>query len=147
MPRYDLHFQLIDPSAQRAGAVFSFGFDQPLAVSGPQKMANRWLKLFFTSKGSHPVRRKEGTGFSSLIGGNVSAESDIEASLHLYIEDATEQLQELDRRARGIADSERIQSAQLTDFRAVRADAFEFWVELTSVSGERVQVLIPYAAG
>ena len=142
----DLHIQLIDPSAQTARALFTFG-TSPVGVEGVQKLANRWLKIFMTRKGSHPVRKDEGTDFPSLVGGNFSDLPALEADVLEAIDDATEQLRTSDRRAPTRPANERILSASLVQFVELHPAGAEFWVELTNVARERLPVLIPYAPG
>lgn len=142
----DLHIQLIDPSAQTARSLFTFG-TTPVAVQGVQKLADRWLKTFMTRKGSHPTRKDEGTAFADLIAGNVADLASVEADILDAIEDATEQMRASDRRAPTRPANERILSAALAQFVELPPAGVEFWVELTNVARERLPVLIPYAPG
>jgi hypothetical protein len=142
----DLHIQLIDPSRQTVRALFTFG-PTPVAVEGVQKLADRWLKVFMTRKGSHPTRKAEGTIFPSLVGGNFSDLAAVEADVLEAIDDATDQLRDSDRRAPTRPPNECILSASLSQFVELPPSGAEFWVELTNVARERIPVLIPYAPG
>lgn len=142
----DLHIQLIDPSAQTPSKLFTLG-PEPRTVEGPQKLANRWLKLFLTRKGSHPSRREEGTEFVNLIGGNFADLPSVEADVLDAIDDATEQLRTADRAAPYRPANERILSSSLVQFVQLPPSGVEFWVALTNVARERITVLIPYALG
>ncbi len=148
MPRYDTHLQLIDPTAQRASSIFTYSFNQPRRVSGLQKLVNRWLKCFFTPRGSHPLRPTEGTDFPYLVGGNnITDVPSLEATVVLYIEDAVDQIKAIDKRSSWLSPDERMLSVSLLKFVQTAPDAIEFWVQVTNASGRRLNVLIPYAPG
>lgn len=148
MPFYDLHFQSVDPAAQatlRNGRFVTFGFPKPIAVFGPQKLLNRWLKLFLETQNSNPLYPDRGTGFPTLIGANITQVSDLEPLMHLYVDNCNEQLQALDALDNGrfLTDDERLRSGNIVAFSVVPPDGFDCHVELRSVSGKRVTVLIP----
>jgi hypothetical protein len=144
MPRYDLHIQLVDPAEQSYGANFSFGLTAPIQVTGFQALINRWLKIFMTPKGSHPVRRQEGTEFAYLIGSNISDIPSLQATIGEYIDDANQQVQAVDRASPLLAANQRLRSATLKQFNAIGVSSLEFWVEIVNEAGQRLQVLIPY---
>lgn len=144
MPRYDLHIQLVDPSEQTFGANFSFGIANPILVTGFQSLVNRWMKIFMTPKGSHPVRKTEGTEFPYLFGANVTDISTLEMTVAEYIDDAVQQVQAIDRAAPNLTPEQRLRSASLLQFNAVNASSIEFWVQLTNQANQRMRVLIPY---
>jgi hypothetical protein len=144
MARYDLHIQLVDPSEQTFGANFSFGVANPILVTGFQALVNRWMKIFMTPKGSHPVRRTEGTEFPYLLGSNVTDIPSLEATVAEYIDDATQQVQAVDRMSPNLTNDQRLRAAALLQFNAVDASSIEFWVELTNQANQRMRVLIPY---
>jgi len=141
----DLHIQLIDPTAQRYGANFTFGFKNPVMVEGLQKLANQWLKLFLTPKGSHPWRRLEGTNFVYLVGGNVDDVDAIQTSVLEYIEDATTQLKSMQARQPAMPDSERLLSVSLLQLTQVETLSFDIWVRVVNSARSSLNVLIPYA--
>jgi hypothetical protein len=148
MPFYDIHFQVINPATQavtRTGKFFTFGFPKPVAVQGPQKLFNRWVKMFFTTQNSNPLYPDRGTGFPSLIGSNITQVADLEALMHLYVDNCNDQLQALDNLDNGrfLSDDEKLASASITAFNILPPDGFECFVELRSVSGKRVTALIP----
>jgi len=141
----DLHIQLIDPTEQRLGANFTFGFREPILVEGLQKLANQWLKLFLTPKGTHPWRRKEGTNFLYLVGGNVDDPDTVQTAVLEYIEDATTQLKNIQVRQLALPDTERLLSVSLLQFVQVETLSFDIWVRVTNTAGSTLDVLIPYA--
>lgn len=146
MPRFDLHLQQIDPTEQATrNAVFALDARNPIAISGPQKLLNRFLKLILTTQGSDPLHRKTGTDLPSLLGGNVLDEEDVKASVMLAVEDATTQIKEIDQKSPWLTASERLRAAELTAFREIGPTRYEVNVELTTTSGERVIVLLPFA--
>ena len=144
MTLYDIHIQLLDPSEQTYGANFGFGLASPILVTGFQALVNRWLKIFMTPKGSHPVRRLEGTEFPFLIGSNVADVGSLQAVIAEHMDDATEQVQVVDRASAWLTNDQRLRSAALIQFNVVGPSAIEFWIELTNQSGRRLQILIPY---
>jgi hypothetical protein len=141
----DLHIQLIDPTEQRYGANFTFGFKSPILVDGIQKLANQWLKIFLTPKGSHPWRRLEGTNFAYLIGGNVDDVDTIQTAILEYIEDATTQLKAIQSRQLSLPDTERLFTVNLLQFTQVDTLSFDIWVRIVNVARSTLSVLIPYA--
>lgn len=141
----DLHVQLIDPSAQTARALFTFG-SSPQLVDGVQKLADRWLKVFMTPKGSHPWRKTEGTTFAQLIGGNLDDLTTVEGEIIEAVNDCNEQLISADRQVAARPPNERLLTAAVVQFVQVPPSGLEFWVEVTNVARERLAVLIPYAA-
>ena len=144
MARYDLHIQLLDPSQQTYGSNFSFGLTAPIKVTGFQSLINRWMKTFMTPRGSHPIRRKEGTDFAYLVGSNVRDVGSLEATVAEYMDDATEQVQAVDQVSPWLTQDQRLRGATLKQFNLVGSSGIEFWVELTNQAGQRLQVLIPY---
>jgi len=141
----DLHIQLRDPSRQRPRAVFTLDPNNAQAVEGLQKLVNRWLKLFLTKKGSHPVRRTEGTIFSNLVGGNIASLRGTEVYIIEAIDDANDQILALDRQNLTAPPEERLGSAALAQFVEVPPAGIEFWVTLRNLSGDTAQVILPYA--
>lgn len=147
MPRYTYHFQLIDPDQQGlARSNFSLNLARPIAVRGPQKLINRWLQCFFTTRGSDPVNRKFGTVFSSLIGGNVTGNADdLRASIEIAVQDCNEQIRAIDARSPWLEPGERLNNASVILYNPISADKVEFWVEIQSMNGQRVTTLVAYA--
>jgi hypothetical protein len=143
--RYDLHLQVMDPSVQAWGAVFTLNSGNIIAVKGRWKLLDRFLKVLFTPKGSSPLRRKEGTLFPFVFGGNITDVGSLEAGLHDYVDDAAAQIMEYDRRAPWLTPDERLQSAQVGGFRQFDATRFEFVLDVQSVSGRRMPVPLPVA--
>jgi hypothetical protein len=148
MARYDLHLRLLDPTAQAHGANFALPFDEVYAVSGKQKLANRWLMTFMTPKGSHPLRRTYGTEFPFLIGGNNVAEGSLlEPVVMEHVEDCNAQLRAVDRRSPWLTAEERLRSATLAKFIQLDATRYEFWIDLYNEAGTNLRILIPLLRG
>lgn len=145
MDRFDLHLQIVDPSVQAWGAVFTFNPGNVIAVKGRWKLLDRFLKVLFTPKGSSPLRRKEGTLMPFIFGGNISDAGHVEACIHDYVDDAAAQIFAYDGRAPWLTPDERLQSAQATGFRQFDATRFEFVLDVQSVSGRRMPVPLPVA--
>lgn len=145
MPLYDIHLQLKDPSEQAYGANFTFGFRSSIKIEGKYKLANRWLKCFLTPKGSHPLRRQEGTEFAYLIGGNIVDIGAMESSIMQYIDDACDQLRSSDALNPLLTPEERLRDVNLIKFNQIDSQRIEFWVEIINAAGTSVNALIPYA--
>jgi hypothetical protein len=146
MTTYDLHFQLLDPAeiaSGTGGKLFTFGFRRPIGISGPQKLFNRWVKTLLESQGSYPLRRTRGTGFGTLIGSNIEQMADMEATVHLYIDAANEQVKAADRQSRWLTDDERLSDGHVRTFNVVPPDGFDVTVELITISGKRLVSLLP----
>lgn len=147
MALYDTHIQILDPSLQRSGSIFVFGFSKPLFITGIQKLANRWLKLFFTPKNSHPFRRTEGTDFPFLIGSNIDDINSLQAVISEYIDDANDQIKAVDKKSPWLTEDERLKNVSIVKFNIVNPTSIEFWVELINANNTRLKILIPYAMG
>lgn len=146
MGRRSIHLQLIDPDAQGAGAVFTFG-GQTRLVDGKYKALGLWLLTFMTAKGSDPLDAAAGTEFPLLLGSNLSDPEELEGVLHTYVDDATEQVRAIQAKTPYLTLDERVRNAVVTQFKVLSPGRFEIWVELQVESGARVSTLIPYAAG
>ena len=142
----DIHFQLVNPTDQPIGKYFTFGSNFAIGIDGPQKLANRWLKLFMESPGSSAVSPGRGTDFTQLIGSNVDALADLQALVRQYIDEANDQLKRLDSKSRVLTDDERLRDGGIIQFHILPPDGIVVWVELRLVSGRRVVVLLPLSS-
>jgi len=142
----DLHIQLILPTQQRYGSNFTYGPKAFVAVAGMQKLADQWLKLFMTPKGSHSWRRAEGTLFPYLAGSNVVDPASVQVSVLEYIEDANTQMKFTQGRILSLPANERFASAELVQFTQVEELSFDIWVLISNTARERLSVLLPYVA-
>jgi hypothetical protein len=144
MAIYDIHIQLLDPESQTYGANLGFGLDKPILVTGFQALINRWLKVFMTPKGSHPIRRLEGTEFPYLIGSNISDPGALQATINEYIDDAINQVQATDRASPWLRNDQRLRDVTMIQFNVISVTEIEFWVEIINQAGQRLKLLIPY---
>lgn len=142
----DIHYQLVNPSDQSIGKYFTFGSNVAIGIDGPQKLANRWIKLLLESPGSSAVSPGRGTEFNELIGSNVDALDDLQALVRQYIDEVNDQLRRLDSRSQVLTNDERLRDGNIIQFNIVPPDGIEVWVELRSVSGRRVEVLLPISS-
>lgn len=142
----DIHFQLVNPTDQPIGKYFTFGTNSAIGIDGVQKLANRWLKLFMESPGSSALAPGRGTDFTGLIGSNVDALADLQAIVRQYIDEANDQLRQLDSRSTVMTNDERLRDSSIIQFNIIPPDGIEVWVELRSVSGRRVEVLLPLSS-
>lgn len=144
MARYNIHYQLIDPSYQGlARSNFAFDRKNSIAVKGPQKLINRWLQCFFTPRGTDPLNSGRGTAFASMIGGNVVLD-ELRGTVDVAVLECNEQLRAIDGRSPWLSASEKLGNASISLFNQPRIDALELWVEIQTLSGQRVESLIAY---
>lgn len=144
--RYDLHYQIIEPSLQPIYNNFTFELNNSIRVTGPYKPVNRWLKLFLTPKNSHPIRRSEGTDFYNMLGTNLISFEDFQMQLQEYMDDASEQLKKLDAKTFLLPPEEAFDRAELIDINQISTVKFEIHIRIFNRRGTSVTVLIPYAS-
>lgn len=143
---YDVGLQLLDPGAQTTRALLTFG-PTPRLVRGPQKVLTRWLKILLTPKGSHPVRRSEGTGFALLVRRPLAELRGAEALVAEYVEDAADQVRAFDRAEPQRPADERLAAAAVLRFVETSPTSVDVWVELVTADGQRLRSVLPYASG
>ena len=137
MPGYDIHFQQV-PQADVAGyKLFTFGFTASLKIQGPQALVNRWLKTFFTPKGSDLLSPSTGTLLASCIGGNVTG--DLEDLVATAIDDTSEQVKVQDLLGE-YPTNECLKSATLIQYTSPTSDSFEVWIRLKNQAGESITI-------
>lgn len=135
-----MHFQQVPRDQVRGYKIFTFGFSAALKVKGPQSLVNRWLKTFFTPKGSDPLDPAVGTILAGMIGGNISSDrSDVEDQVIMSINDANDQVRLQDMNG-AYPVNECLNTVSLLRFEMPAADTIEFWVKLTNVAGERIVI-------
>lgn len=141
MPKYDIYFQPVPAANVYGYRTFEFGYRAALKACGPPALVNRWVKTFMTLRGSDPLDQTYGTGFSNLIGANISSATvDLLDVVSLAITDANTQVRDQD--LKGLYnDDERLANAVLTDFRT-SADGIEVWVTITNAAGQAMPVLV-----
>lgn len=144
MATYDVHFQMVPGAEQVAanGRVFTFGYASAVGVKGPQKLVNRWMKCFFTLKGSDLLNKAYGTGFPEIIGSNISRRQDFVDAISLFIDDCNEQIRAFDL-AQFPPEDERLASAVLTSVVPRGADGYDVYVTLKNVAGTLLTVQVP----
>jgi hypothetical protein len=144
MATYDTHIQLLAPEVQeRTGKFFGFGYVASVAIRGPQKLINRWLKCLLTPKGSDPREPAYGTGFTGLIGSNISSNKDVYDALTLFVEDCNNQIRAMDIRSFP-PDEERLESATVAGVVPhASGDGFEVYVRLRNAAGLVVALQLP----
>ena len=139
MARYDIHFDPI--SAPNGARVFSFKYVGAVAVTGPRKMMNRWMKCLFTPKGSDPMDLNYGTMYASLFQSNISSAEDVRDVVALAIQDCNEQMVAMD--GANLPDlDERFGGADITAFTAV-PDGFSVTVRLSNAALASAVIDVP----
>lgn len=143
--RYDIHYQIIDPTQQRTYGNFTFELNNSIRVKGKYKPVNRWLKIFLTPKNSHPIRRTEGTDFYAILGTNFTNLNDLQMQIMEYMEDASNQLRIIEGRIFNLPTEETFDRVELLQFNEISNGSFEIHIRIYNKSGTSVGVLIPYA--
>lgn len=148
MPRYTLHFSLVRPEDQLArGATFAWDHANPVALRGPQALANRFFVAFFSTRGSSAVHPDFGTEANNLFAGNYADAEDLAAFVAEEVASAADQLRRIDAQSPWLGADERLRSAAVTRFVELADGVFEVVVELRTVDGTRLSVLLPFAVG
>ena len=141
MPKYDIYFKPVSTTEYNSGMGFEFGYKAVLKVCGPPALVNRWVKTFMTLKGSDPLDQEYGTGFSNLIGSNISkASMDLADVVSVAIGEANTQVYDQDLKG-FFPTNERLQAATLTGFQQV-ADGISVWVTITNMANEALPVMV-----
>lgn len=143
MARKSLYVRIVDPTSQAAVGTFSFG-RPTLLVEGKYKALSFWLVRLFTPRGTDPTDLSAGTDFCTVQRSNYTDVDEVETLLHTCIDDATTEAIRLQSSVPYLSRSERIRSAQITQFNVLGSGSFEIWVDLQVESGEKVRALIPY---
>ena len=140
MSKYDVHFQPTQPGYNQGQKVFTFGFTAALKVTGFQSLVNRWLKIFFTPRGSDPLDLTSGTSFANMVGGNYSGYAELQSELIMSIEDTNDQIRQQDLRRMGPAD-EQLQAASIQRLSLSEAGSHvEVWVRIQYLAGTTLVV-------
>lgn len=140
----DLHIRIIDPAQQQPGENLILWFANPMRVEGLQKLANQWMKMLLTPKGSHPWRRNEGTNFTYLLTNNMVNPDVLRVSVLEYVEDATNQIKQAQRKRLDLPASELLQTVNLLRLTQISDTAFDIWVRVINSEQSSLPVLIPY---
>ncbi len=141
MAKYDTYFQPVPASEVRGFKVFEYGFKASVKVRGPQSLVNRWVKTLMTPRGTDPISPNYGTGFSSLLGSNISSvTTDLVDVVNIAIDEASEQVREQDL-VGFFPDDERLASAILQNTE-IGADGIDVWVNIQNVAGDSVPVRV-----
>jgi hypothetical protein len=144
MATFDIHFQIVPAAEQEAspGKLFTFGFTSAIGVKGPQKLINRWLKCLFTLKGTDLSDATYGTGYSELIGSNISSLRDFTDAVSLFVSDCNNQITAFDQ-AQFPPDDERLDSANISSIVPREDSGYDVYVTLKNTAGVPVTVEIP----
>lgn len=148
MATYDIHYML-DPAAEQVGSggrVYTFRYARALAVKGPQKLVNRWIKCFLTEKGSDLLNPLYGTGFPALIGSNVSRQQDFTDAVAVAMADCNTQIAAYDNLNLPPAD-ERLKSAILTSVSPRGDIGYDVYITISNQAGSTTGLIIPGSAG
>jgi len=139
---YDIYYALLPELQQTHGKLFSFIFQGAIGVRGPQKMVNRWLKCFMTTKGTDPTNLNYGTQFNSLFFSNVSKLKDIQDLVSVYIDDCNAQIKAFDRKY-GLPPEERLQNATLESLLPDGVDGVAIQVLLRNQANASFPLVLP----
>lgn len=142
---YDIHVEVIpfDPiDGLPNGKLFTFGYRNPLAVQGAQKLINKWIKCLLTKRGSDLFDKEYGTGFIDLIGSNISNVADVSDAVLLFVDECNSQVQAMDVTSRP-PDAERLQTATVYQILENGSDGFEVYVYIKNYAGSQFSLTLP----
>jgi len=138
---WDVHFQPIPENTTHGYRAFTFGFRAALVVTGFQFLINRWLKTFFTPKGSELLHIGDGTTLALLVGGNVGSQEAIRDLAIRAVEETNEQVRAQDS-AGGFTAEESLSSAVITRMEPYSGGGISVWVTITNLAGKQLEVLL-----
>lgn len=122
-----------------------FEFEEtPRKITGIQKVAQTFLRVLFTSKGSDVLRPFFGTLFPVLVLGANKMESDREFEINVSssIKDAEDQTKKL---LNGTGLDPASQLAKITQLGVNSVnDSLSVYIQLTTLAGETASVAIPF---
>ncbi len=142
---FDIHIQPIPENTTHGYRVFTFGFKAALVITGYQFLINRWMKTFFTPKGSELLHPGDGTTLALLIGGNVGSQEDARDLAIRAVEETNEQVKAQDAEG-GFSAEESLDSAVITRMEPYSGGGISIWVTITNLAGKQLEVfLMDYA--
>lgn len=119
--------------------------DSPRKITGVQKVAQTFLYVLLTSKGSDPVKPTFGTGLSSMVttGNRPRNNNELYSAVSDYVNDATGQTKAI------LNDPDRKDlSSQLDSVRLLAAQGTRDYITLTikivTRNGEAAQIAVPF---
>jgi len=142
MATFDIHYEMRPTEEQRGGKLFTFAFQRAIGVKGPQKLINRWLKCFLTTKGSDPITTDYGTGFQNLFNSNASNLADVADLVSIYVDDCNAQIRKFDRLF-SLPANERLQYASIESITPLGADGIEVRIQIRNQAGESYVTQLP----
>lgn len=145
MPKYDVHIEGVPPDEVVGPRCFTFG-NYPrgkiYAVSGVQKLVERFARCFMTPIGTDLSDSTYGTTLAGLFLGNVSAE-DLSTVAAQAVADTEQKLREYDSQ-NGVPDDERLSSSTIDDVQVdPEGKGVMITVTLKNAAGTTVQTTIP----
>lgn len=123
----------------------SFKFeDTPRKITGIQKVAQVFLKILFTTKGSDVIYTNLGTSFPSLVIG-----ANIQSSHEELVSDISTAIQDAENQTRYYLnsgdDSSMLDSVTLGGFEdGLTPDSLSIYLTLTTVAGETASIAVPF---
>lgn len=136
---WDVHFQPIPEDQVRGFKTFTFGFRAALVVTGYQFLINRWLKTFFTPKGSELLHSGDGTTLAMLIGGNIGSQEAARDLAIRAVEETNEQIKAQDVTG-GFREEESLESAVITRMASQAEGGLAIWVTIRNVAGKQLEM-------
>ena len=142
--QFDIHIQTLPEADQRDTFKFmSFGFEGGVGIKGFQLFIKQWVKCLLTQRGSDPGALDYGTNFTGLMASNVPL-LDARDVVVLAVDECNDQIQQFNRANVTLSPSERLASAQITDFVDKPSDpGFEVFIEIKNQANERLTFNLP----
>ena len=150
MTRYDTYIELVPASLQRdiSHGVMRYGFSRHLGVSGFQKIISQWLKALMTLQGSDVTDRDYGTVLPNLIGSNITTESDIQSTIEMCVDKATQDILRYQADKNVSSATELLASATLTAlFFRPEEGAVDVRIVIENQAGDSIRIQVPVLLG
>lgn len=140
---YDLLFISYVAGFPQGQIKFDIG-DTPRKITGVQKVAQTFLKVLFTSKGSDPVYPNRGTGFPALtVNANVLESDD------LFYADLTSEVRNAESQTKYILNTLQSDAASQLSAATVLSldiadDSVVMYIKIVTGAGETASIAVPF---
>lgn len=119
-------------------------YDTPMKVTGLQKVAQTFLKILLTSRGSDPFYPQRGTFFAELtIGSNQTMED------RLYVQTIKESIQDAADQTRSCLNAQNLDTSSCLDSVEIlgldkSSDSLIMYVAITTMNGITASIAVPF---
>lgn len=141
MPTADLYITTLPVDQIKSLALFDFGSNKSIGVTGFYKTILQWLKCFMTEQGSFLDDPTYGTTFGGMYGQFINDPSTFRDIIAFSMTDATTTIKKYQSEWQIPAD-EKLNSVVLTNLTLTTTTA-DVYFTLTNVAGTRIRIVLP----